>query len=233
MLYWFFVKTVGAFARRRFSPTVIGVENVPKHGAAIIASNHLAAIDDAVIPITTPRMVHFMGKEEYFNRKGFKGFLSKFFFTSVGVFPVDRSGGSNSLGALQSAQRVLEKGEIFGLHPEGTRSPDGKLYRGHTGIARLAYVTGAPIIPVGIVGTDKAQPLGTFFPKKVKTRITFGKPIIVKKIPADQMTHDMIRELTDRVMEAIAQLSGQEYVDMYAQDRKKELAAQFQKTDKE
>lgn len=224
-LYWFYVRTLGPLAAKWFTPDVIGVENVPAHGPAIIASNHLAVIDDAVIPLETPRMVHFMGKQEYFTGKGLKGRFKKFFFTSAGVFPVDRSGGDEALGGLASARRILEKGELFGIHPEGTRSPDGRLYRGHSGVARLAFETGAPIVPVALTGTDLAQPIGTVWPRKHHTTIQYGEPIQVPKTPADGVTHDMIRLLMDEVMHRIAAMSGQEYVDEYAQSYKKRIKA--------
>ena len=124
MLYWFFVKGLGPIAHHRLSPAVSGLNNVPREGGAIIAANHLAVIDDALIPITCPRMVHFMGKAEYFEGKGLKGKFKKWWFTSVGVFPVDRSGGSKSLGALEHAREIIEDGHLFGIHIEGTRSPD-------------------------------------------------------------------------------------------------------------
>ena len=154
MLYWFFVNGFGFIARHRLGPAVTGLENVPREGGAIIAANHLAVIDDALIPITCPRMVHFMGKAEYFEGKGLKGKFKKWWFTSVGVFPVDRSGGNKSLGALEHAREIIEDGHLFGIHIEGTRSPDGRLYKGHTGAARLALETGCPIIPVAIIGSD-------------------------------------------------------------------------------
>ena len=222
-LYWFYVRTLGPLATKWFTPDVIGVENVPAHGPAIIASNHLAVIDDAIIPLETPRMVHFMGKQEYFTGKGLKGRFKKFFFTSAGVFPVDRSGGSEALGGLDSALRILEKGELFGIHPEGTRSPDGRLYRGHSGVARLAFETGAPIVPVALTGTNLAQPIGTVWPHKHHTTIQYGKPIQVPKTPADKVTRDMIRSLMEKVMHRIAAMSGQEYVDEYAQTYKKRI----------
>lgn len=225
-LYWFYVKTLGPLAWKWFTPTVTGLENIPKTGPAIIAANHLAVIDDALIPLVSPRMVHFMGKAEYFTGKGLKGRFKKFFFTSSGVFPVDRSGGSKALGGLESARKILEDGHLFGIHIEGTRSPDGRLYKGHTGAARLAYETGAPIIPVALIGTNIAQPIGTTLPHKHHTEVHFGAPIQVEKIPYEQLTHEEIRSLTDRVTAAIGQMSGQTYADMYAQDRKKQLAAQ-------
>lgn len=121
-----------------------GLQNIPRTGGGIIAANHLAVIDDALLPLTCPRMIHFMGKAEYFEGKGIKGKFKKWWFTSVGVFPVDRSGGSKSLGALEHAREIIEEGHLFGIHIEGTRSPDGRLYKGHTGAARLALETGLP-----------------------------------------------------------------------------------------
>ncbi|MBM6699487.1 1-acyl-sn-glycerol-3-phosphate acyltransferase [Bifidobacterium pullorum subsp. saeculare] len=226
MLYWFFVKGFGWIARLRLGPTVTGLENVPREGGAIIAANHLAVIDDALIPITCPRMVHFMGKAEYFEGKGFKGRFKKWWFTSVGVFPVDRSGGSKSLGALEHARQIIEEGHLFGIHIEGTRSPDGRLYKGHTGMAKLALETGCPIVPTAIIGSDKLQPVGTVVPKKGKTQVIYGKPIEVERKAAADITHDDLRGLTDRVSAAIVAMSGQEYVPEYAQAVKKRLKEQ-------
>ena len=228
MLYWFFVKTFGWIARRRLGPEVAGVRNVPKHGGAIIAANHLAVIDDALIPITCPRMVHFMGKAEYFEGKGITGKFKKWWFTSVGVFPVDRSGGKKSLGALEHAREIIEAGHLFGIHIEGTRSPDGRMYKGHTGVARLALETGCPIVPVAIIGSDKLQPVGTVIPRKGRTQVLYGTPIHVEKKPADQIDHDDLRSLTDRITEAIRTMSGQAYVNEYAQVVKKRLKEQRQ-----
>ncbi|MDC7284733.1 1-acyl-sn-glycerol-3-phosphate acyltransferase [Bifidobacterium thermophilum] len=226
MLYWFFVKTLGPIARRRFNPTVEGLENIPRKGGAIIAANHLAVIDDALLPMTCPRMIHFMGKAEYFEGKGIKGRFKKWWFTSVGVFPVDRSGGSKSLGALNHAKEILEDGHLFGIHIEGTRSPDGRLYRGHTGAARLAFETGCPIIPTAIIGSRDLQKPGQVIPNKGKSKVIYGAPIpVVRKDPQD-VTHEELRELTDRVVRAIAQMSGQEYVDEYAQTVKARMKAE-------
>ncbi|MBW3092242.1 1-acyl-sn-glycerol-3-phosphate acyltransferase [Bifidobacterium sp. 82T10] len=224
MLYWFFVKVFGPIARHRLGPSVTGRENIPRHGGAIIAANHLAVIDDALIPITCPRMVHFMGKAEYFEGKGIKGKFKKWWFTSVGVFPVDRSGGSKSLGALEHAREIIEAGHLFGIHIEGTRSPDGKLYKGHTGAARLAFETGCPIVPTAIIGSRELQAPGTVIPAKGRTQVIYGKPIpVAKKL---DVTHDELRELTDRVTREIQAMSGQEYVDEYAQKVKARLKEQ-------
>lgn len=226
MLYWFFVRTLGPIARRRFNPTVEGLENIPRHGGAIIAANHLAVIDDALLPMTCPRMIHFMGKAEYFEGKGVKGKFKKWWFTSVGVFPVDRSGGSKSLGALNHAREILEYGHLFGIHVEGTRSPDGRLYRGHTGAARLAFETGCPIVPTAIIGSRDLQKPGQVIPSKGKSTIIYGKPIAVERKNPEDVTHEELRELTDRVVKAIGAMSGQEYVDEYAQTVKARLKAE-------
>lgn len=217
MHYWFFVKLLGPIARFWFSPEVEGIENIPAQGPAIIASNHLAVIDDGLLPIVSPRMIHFMAKDEYFTGTGIKGRFKKWWFTSVGVFPVDRSGGSKSLGALETARKVLEDGNIFGIHPEGTRSPDGRLYRGHTGAARLAIETGTPIIPAALIGTRQLQRPGQTIPDRGKTKVIFGKPIYVQRETVNQITRQEIRDLTDQMMKEIKNLSGQEYVDIYAQ----------------
>ena len=193
---------------------------------AIIAANHLAVIDDALLPLTCPRMIHFMGKAEYFEGKGIKGKFKKWWFTSVGVFPVDRSGGSKSLGALNHAREILEDGHLFGIHIEGTRSPDGRLYKGHTGAARLAFETGCPIVPSAIIGSRELQKPGQIIPGKGKTTVVYGEPIAVEKKPADQITHDDLRTLTDRVTMEIQKMSGQEYVSEYAQKVKEQLKAQ-------
>ena len=226
MLYWFFVRTLGPIARRRFNPTVEGLENIPRHGGAIIAANHLSVIDDALLPMTCPRMIHFMGKAEYFEGKGVKGKFKKWWFTSVGVFPVDRSGGSKSLGALNHAREILEDGHLFGIHVEGTRSPDGRLYRGHTGAARLAFETGCPIVPTAIIGSRDLQKPGQVIPSKGKSTIIYGKPIAVERKNPEDVTHEELRELTDRVVKAIGAMSGQEYVDEYAQTVKARLKAE-------
>lgn len=226
MLYWFFVKVLGPIARHRLGPTASGLNNVPRTGGAIIAANHLAVIDDALIPITCPRMVHFMGKAEYFEGKGLKGMFKKWWFTSVGVFPVDRSGGNKSLGALEHAREIIEDGHLFGIHIEGTRSPDGRMYKGHTGVARLALETGCPIVPTAIIGSRELQKPGTVIPTKGKTQVIYGKPIEVEKKTDDEITHDDLRSLTDRISAEIQKMSGQEYVNEYAQKVKEELKAQ-------
>ncbi|WEV72938.1 lysophospholipid acyltransferase family protein [Bifidobacterium sp. ESL0790] len=226
MLYWFFVRGLGPIARWRMHPVGVGVDNIPKTGGAIIAANHLAVIDDALLPLTSPRMIHFMGKAEYFEGKGIKGRFIKWWFSSVGVFPVDRSGGSKSLGALAHARKILEDGHLFGIHVEGTRSPDGRLYRGHTGAAKLALETGCPIVPAAVVGSRTVQMPGQVIPSKGHTKVIYGKPIPVAKQDPETVTHEQLRALTDELMARIAEMSGQEYVDEYAQTVKARMKAQ-------
>ena len=225
MLYWFFVRVLGPLARHRMHPTAQGVDNIPATGGGIIAANHLAVIDDALLPLTCPRMIHFMGKAEYFEGRGIKGRFIAWWFSSVGVFPVDRSGGSKSLGALRHARTIIEEGHLFGIHIEGTRSPDGRLYRGHTGVARLAYETGCPVIPAAIIGSRDIQKPGQTIPSKGRTTVVYGRPIRVARLSADEVSHEELRELTDRIVAEIGRMSGQEYVDEYAQTVKKRLAA--------
>lgn len=223
-LYHLGVGVAGIVAEKWFTPSVRGEANIPETGRAILASNHLAVIDDAVIPITVKhRDVHFMGKMEYFTGKGIKGKLTKFFFTNVGVFPVDRTGGASAESGLVTARKVLEMGEVFGIHPEGTRSPDGKLYKGHTGVAKLAFETGSPVIPVALWGTNVSQPIGVVFPHRFPVVVTYGRPIEVPKLKPEEITYERLRGLTDEIMRKIMVLSGQQYVDMYAQERKKQL----------
>ncbi|KFI68628.1 lysophospholipid acyltransferase family protein [Bifidobacterium magnum] len=223
MLYWFFVKVFGPVAAHRMHPTAEGLNNIPRNGGGIIAANHLAVIDDALLPLTCPRMIHFMGKAEYFEGKGVKGKIKKWFFESAGVFPVDRSGGSKSMGALEHAREIIEDGHLFGIHVEGTRSPDGRLYKGHTGVARLAFETGCPIIPTAIIGSRELQKPGQIIPGKGHTKVIYGKPIQVQRQAADTVTHEQLRELTDRIVQKIQRMSGQEYVNEYAQVIKQQM----------
>ena len=223
MLYWFFMRTLGPVARHRFKPVAEGLQNIPRTGGGIIAANHLAVIDDALLPLTCPRMIHFMGKAEYFEGKGIKGKFKKWWFTSVGVFPVDRSGGSKSLGALEHAREIIEEGHLFGIHIEGTRSPDGRLYKGHTGAARLALETGFPIIPAAIIGSRELQKPGQVIPGKGHSKVIYGEPIEVEKTPSDEVTHERLRELTDEITRRIQAMSGQEYVPEYAQVVKQQM----------
>ncbi|WP_394160576.1 lysophospholipid acyltransferase family protein [Galactobacter valiniphilus] len=225
MFYWF-AKTfvVGPLACLFFRPWVRGMHHIPAEGAAIIASNHLSVSDSIFLPVMVPRPISFLAKKEYFTGKGLKGALKRRFFLLANQLPMDRAGGEASLKSLEAGEVALREGRLLGIYPEGTRSPDGRMYRGKIGVARLAIETGLPIIPVAMIGTDKVQPIGKVIPHLRRVGIIVGEPIEVAK--GDIQNRAALRELTDRVMRDIQRLSGQEYVDRYAADVKAEIAAQ-------
>jgi 1-acyl-sn-glycerol-3-phosphate acyltransferase len=213
LLKWVFL---GPLLRLVFRPHAEGAENVPAEGPAILASNHLSYADWLFMPLTLARRVTFVAKAEYFNGRGIKGWLQKSFFSGSGQVPIDRSSGSAAEGALVSAKRTLSKGELFGIYPEGTRSHDGKLYRGKTGVARLALETGVPVIPVAVIGTDVVAPPGKKFGSFTRPVVRFGKPLDFSRYEGLENDRYVLRSITDEIMYEIMQLSGQEYVDMYA-----------------
>ena len=217
MFYWFlrFI-ALGPLLRLVFRPTAEGVEHVPTDGPAILASNHLSYSDWMFMPLTLTRKVTFVAKAEYFTTPGFKGWLQKRFFSGAGQVPIDRSGADAAAGAMISAKRVLDAGHLFGIYPEGTRSHDGKLYRGKVGVARLAIETGHPVIPVAVVGTDIVAPPGKTFGRWTRPHVRFGKPLDFSRYEGLQDDRFILRSATDEIMYEIMRLSGQEYVDMYA-----------------
>ena len=234
MFYWFLKWTLGASLRLVFRPKVVGVENVPAHGGAIIASNHLSFSDSFFAPLVIPgRKVTFMAKAEYFNRRGVKGTLSRWFFTSIGQLSVDRSGGKASASGLRTGLEVLEAGELLGIYPEGTRSPDGKLYRGRTGIARMVLETGVPVIPCAMINTDRLQPPGHLVPKVIRPEIRFGKPLDFSRYAGMESDRIVLRAITDEIMYELMRLSGQQYVDIYATKAKEELRQRKQDSGKQ
>jgi 1-acyl-sn-glycerol-3-phosphate acyltransferase len=195
--------------------TVDGLENVPDEGGAIVCPNHVSVIDSFMLPTVLPRRITFVGKAEYLDN-----WKTRHLFPALGMIPIDRSGGDSSRRALDAAAGVLEQGELFGIYPEGTRSRDGKLHRGHTGPARLALRTGAPLVPVGIVGTREIQPPGHRVPRPFRPcTIRLGRPIDVGHYRDRPDDHLVLRELTDELMFEIRELSGQEYVDEYSTRR--------------
>jgi len=201
-----------------FRPKVKGLRHVPGSGPVIIASNHLSFSDSIFMPLVVPRKVTFLAKSEYFTSPGPKGLLKKLTFIALGQVPVDRSGGRRSEAALITGLKVLAEGKCLGIYPEGTRSPDGRLYKGRTGIARLAIESGAPIIPVAMFNTEKIQPTGTVVPKVMRVEMIFGEPMYFEGDSTD-LLH--LRDVTDKIMSTIQALSGQEYVDTYATKAKK------------
>jgi 1-acyl-sn-glycerol-3-phosphate acyltransferase len=201
-----------------FRPKVKGLRNVPASGPLIIASNHLSFSDSIFMPLVVPRKVTFLAKSEYFTAPGPKGLLKKLTFIALGQVPVDRSGGRRSEAALITGLQVLSEGKCLGIYPEGTRSPDGRLYKGRTGIARLAIESGAPIIPVAMFDTEKIQPTGQVIPNIQRVGMTFGEPMY---FDGDSTDLAYLRVVTDQIMNRIQELSGQEYVDEYAVKVKK------------
>jgi 1-acyl-sn-glycerol-3-phosphate acyltransferase len=223
LFYWFLKWiAIGPLLRVVFRPRVSGSENVPEEGPAILASNHLSYADWLFMPLTLPRRVTFVAKAEYFNTPGIKGWFQKKFFSGSGQVPIDRSGASAAEGALTAAKKVLGEGELFGIYPEGTRSHDGKLYRGKTGVARLALETGVPVIPVAVVGTDVVAPPGKKFGTITRPVVRFGTPLDFSRYEGMENDRYILRSITDEIMYEIMRLSGQEYVDKYAAVAKEE-----------
>jgi 1-acyl-sn-glycerol-3-phosphate acyltransferase len=191
-------------------PTITGRENVPATGPFIIASNHLSFIDSMVIPLMAPRRVGYLAKAEYFTGTGVKGWLTRTLFTALGALPVERETHRAAQAALYTAMGVLREGGGFGIYPEGTRSRDGRLARGKTGVAWLALTADCPVVPVAVVGTDRVQPVGAGWPWPRRYSVTFGKPLTFPEHRGKANNGKARREVTDRIMEAIAELSGQE-----------------------
>ncbi|MEW1660677.1 MULTISPECIES: lysophospholipid acyltransferase family protein [unclassified Streptomyces] len=218
--------SIGGPLRLAFRPWVEGIENVPAEGPAILASNHLSFSDSFFLPAVLDRKVTFIAKAEYFTTPGVKGKLTAAFFKGVGQLPVDRSGARGAgEAAIKSGIEVLERGELFGIYPEGTRSPDGRLYRGKPGgLARVALATGAPVIPVAMIDTEKVQPPGKVIPKMIRPGIRIGKPLDFSRYQGMEGDRYILRSITDEVMYEIMKLSGQEYVDIYATAAKRQIA---------
>ena len=217
LLKWVFI---GPLLRLIFRPRTEGVENVPLEGPAILASNHLSYADWLFMPLTLSRRVTFVAKAEYFTTPGIKGWFQKKFFSGAGQVPIDRTSGDAAAGALSSAKRILNAGELFGIYPEGTRSHDGKLYRGKTGVARLALETGVPVIPIAVIGTDAIAPPGKKFGSLTRPLVRFGKPLDFSRYEGLESDRFILRSITDEIMYEIMRLSDQEYVDIYAAQAK-------------
>jgi 1-acyl-sn-glycerol-3-phosphate acyltransferase len=215
VLYTVSKRLVGSLARAIYRPTVIGAERVPENGPVILAINHLSVADSFIVPLVLPRPVAFLAKAEYFRGRGTRGKLSRWLFHSLGAIPVERGRGRAAQEALDTAARMLSEGGAFGIHPEGTRSPDGRLYRGRTGVARLALQPGVVVVPVALTGTDKLQPIGTKIPRIRPVTVRFGEPLDFSRYSGMESSLAVLRSITDEIMYAIAELSEQEYVDQY------------------
>jgi 1-acyl-sn-glycerol-3-phosphate acyltransferase len=226
LFYWLLKRVLlGPFLRLFFRPWVEGLNNLPAEGPVILASNHLSFSDSIFLPLVVPRRVTFMAKSDYFTGKGIKGRLTAGFFRAIGQVPVDRSGGAASHEAIDTAMRILGEGGTLGIYPEGTRSPDGHLYRGKTGVARMALEAGARVVPVAMIDTEKIQPPGKILPKIMRVGIRFGPPLDFSRYEGMEGDRFVLRSITDEIMYELMTLSGQEYVDIYATKAKTEIAA--------
>lgn len=197
-------------------PKTEGLEYIPRSGPAILASNHLAVMDSFYLPLVVRRRITFLAKAEYFTGTGLKGWFKRWFFTVVGQVPIDRTDADSAQAALNTAQRLLNKGKLLGMYPEGTRSPDGRLYKGKTGLARLALHTGVPVIPVAMIGTNRVNPPGTKKLRFARVTVRFGKPMDFSRFEGLAGNRFIERAVTDEVIYELMKLSGQEYVDIYA-----------------
>jgi 1-acyl-sn-glycerol-3-phosphate acyltransferase len=225
VLYWWSKHVLlGPLLRLLARPTIEGAEHVPARGGAILASNHLSVVDSFFLPLLLRRRMTFLAKREYFTEPGLRGWIKKHFFTGVGQVPVDRSSVSGAHAAMETAVRLLRGGELLGIYPEGTRSPDGRLYKGKTGVARMALEAGVPVIPVAMIGTDRVHPAGSrlWHPHRVHIRI--GAPLDFSRYAGMAGDRFIERSMTDEIMYALLELSGQTYVDMYAASVKERAA---------
>ncbi|MCX8529107.1 MAG: lysophospholipid acyltransferase family protein [Rhodoluna sp.] len=215
---------LGPLLKLLFRPWVRGMENIPSSGAAILASNHLSFSDSIFLPLQSRRPLVFLAKSEYFTGKGIKGALTRWFFKGTGQLPIDRSGGKASEAALNTGLTVLGGGQVLGIYPEGTRSPDGRLYRGRTGIARMVLEAKVPVLPVAMIDTEKVQPIGKRLPRIRRIGIVVGEPLDFSRFDGMEGDRIVLRAVTDEIMYELMKLSGQEYVDAYASSVKEKLA---------
>ncbi|MDP9398873.1 MAG: 1-acyl-sn-glycerol-3-phosphate acyltransferase [Actinomycetota bacterium] len=227
MFYWMLKRLlVGPVLRLLFRPWVVGLENIPPEGPVILASNHLSFSDSFFLPLVVDRRITFLAKSDYFTGRGLKGRLTASFFRRVGQVPVDRTGGRASEAALRAGKKVLATGCLLGIYPEGTRSPDGRLYRGKTGVARLALEAKVPVIPVAMIDTEKVQPPGQVRPNVRPVGVVIGKPLDFSRYEGLEKDRFVLRSAVDEIMYELMRLSGQEYVDTYAATMKERLAAE-------
>jgi 1-acyl-sn-glycerol-3-phosphate acyltransferase len=215
---------LGPILQILFRPWVKGAKNVPNAGGAILASNHLSFSDSIFLPLKVRRPVTFLAKSDYFTGKGVKGALIRWFFKATGQLPIDRSGGKASEDSLNTGLGVLERGLLLGIYPEGTRSPDAKLYRGRTGIARMVLEAKVPVVPVAMIDTEKVQPIGSKYPKIRRVGVVIGEPMDFTRFAGMEGERAVLRAVTDLIVYNIMQLSNQEYEDVYASTVKNRMA---------
>jgi len=217
-MWYFLLKNIvlGPVLKVLFRPWVRGSEKIPTDGAAILASNHLSFSDSIFLPLMLRRPVVFLAKSEYFTGKGIKGTLSRWFFKGTGQLPIDRSGGKASEAALNTGLSVLSQGQLLGIYPEATRSPDGRLFRGRTGIARMVLEAKVPVFPVAMIDTEKVQPIGRKFPRIRRIGVVVGEPLDFSRFTGMEGDRLVLRAVTDEILYELMKLSGQEYNDVYA-----------------
>ena len=217
MFYWLMKNLiVGPILRAAFRPWVIGHSNIPTTGAVIIASNHLSFIDSVFLPLLIDRRISFLAKSDYYTGRGMKGWFQRTFLTAAGMLPIDRSGGKASEASLQTGLGVLGRDEVLGIYPEGTRSPDGRLYRGRTGVARMILEGGVPVVPVAMIDTEHVMPIGRRLPKVKRIGVVIGEPLEFSRFHGMEGDRFILRSITDEIMYELSRMSGQEYVDVYA-----------------
>ena len=226
MFYWFMKNLVaGPLLKTVFRPWVTGTDNIPKTGAVILASNHLSVVDSIFLPLVIERRISFLAKSDYFMGRGLKGWAIKNFLKGTGMLPIDRSGGKASEASLNTGLSVLARGEVLGIYPEGTRSPDGKLYRGRTGVARMILQAHVPVVPVAMIDTEKVMPIGSKLPKVRRIGIIFGEPLDFSRFEGLEGDRFILRSITDEIMYELNRISGQEYVDVYASSIREKLSS--------
>jgi 1-acyl-sn-glycerol-3-phosphate acyltransferase len=224
--YWLFKYIfMGPLLMLLGRPKTEGLHYIPNDGPAILASNHLAVADSFYLPLVVIRRITFLAKSEYFTGTGIKGWFSRWFYTVAGQVPIDRTSADTAQNALDTARRLLKNGKLLGMYPEGTRSPDGRLYKGKTGLARLALETGVPVIPVAMIGTNIVNPPGSKMWRFGQVTVRVGKPLDFSRFEGLAGNRFIERAVTDEVMYELMRLSGQEYVDLYAADVKEGQAA--------
>jgi 1-acyl-sn-glycerol-3-phosphate acyltransferase len=224
MFYWLMKYIViGPLVKAVFRPWVVGRRNVPAEGAAILASNHLSFIDSVFLPLMIDRPMSFLAKSDYFTGKGLKGWATRMFMKATGQLPIDRTGGKASEASLNTGLQVLGEGNLLGIYPEGTRSPDGRLYRGRTGIARMALEAHVPVVPVVMVDTDTVMPIGQRIPRVGRVGVVIGEPLDFSRFAGMEGDRFILRSVTDEIMVALQRLGEQTYDDVYASSVKDRL----------
>ena len=226
MFYWLMKYIViGPLLKAIFRPWIVGRKNVPVEGAAILASNHLSFIDSVFLPLMIDRPMSFLAKSDYFTGKGLKGWATRMFMKGTGQIPIDRTGGKASEASLNTGLQVLGRGDLLGIYPEGTRSPDGRLYRGRTGLARMALEAHVPVIPVVMVDTDTVMPIGRRMPHIGRVGMVLGEPLDFSRFAGMEGDRYILRSVTDEIMVALQRLGEQTYDDVYASTVKNRLPA--------